>query len=190
MTFFSSARVRVSTFYLPFLFAAWASLSLQAAPRSRVNSVVDSTRMKQLAVSPPRQAQPQLDQGAVDPTMPMSYMLVMFKPSAEQQADLDQLLFDQQNPSSANFHKWLRPEEYANRFGLSASDSSKVTAWLVSQGLKVEQTARGGNWIAFSGNAGQVSTALRTHLCTTFRWMGRSTSPIPLLRRFPKPSPR
>ncbi len=162
MTFFSSVRVRVSTFYLPFFLLA--SVALQAAPRSRVNSVVDATRMKQLAISTPRQAQAQLDQGAVDPAMPMSYMLAMFKPSAEQQADLDQLLFDQQNPSSANFHKWLTPEEYANRFGLSASDSSKVTAWLVSQGFKVEHTARGANWIAFSGTAGQVSVALRTPL--------------------------
>src|SRR5579872_6235551 len=115
MTIFSSLRKPVSSFYLPlFLFAAWASLSLQAAPRNRVNAVVDATRMKQLAISPPRQAQAQLDQGAVDPAMPMSYMLAMFKPSPEQQADLDELLADQQNPSSPSFHKWLTPEEYAS----------------------------------------------------------------------------
>ena len=163
--FFSSNRLRVYKVYVPFLFlAVWTSSTIQAAPRARVTRVVDTSRMKQLAVSPPRQAQAQFDQGAVEPSLAMNYMLVMFKPSPAQQADLDQLLFDQQNPSSPNFHKWLTPEEYSNRFGLSASDSSKVTAWLVSQGLKIEHSARGGNWIAFSGTAGQVSAALRTPL--------------------------
>ena len=160
---FFSTSPRVSVYTLTFLLlGAWAATPVSAAPRSRVTSAVEATRMKQLAADPPRQAQAQLDQGAVEAAMSMNYMLVMFKPSPDQQADLDQLLFDQQNPSSPNFHKWLTPEEYANRFGLSASDSSKVTAWLVSQGFKIDHSARSGNWIGFSGTATQVSTALRT----------------------------
>jgi uncharacterized protein (TIGR03437 family) len=94
----------------------------------------------------------------------MSHVLLLFKPSAAQQSDLNQLLASQQNPSSANFHKWLTPEEFGNRFGLSASDTSKVTAWLQSEGLTVKQTARGRNWLAFSGTAAQVSRALGTSI--------------------------
>jgi len=36
------------------------------------------------------------------------------------------MLADQQNPSSPQFHKWLTPEEYGDRFGLSAGDHSKI----------------------------------------------------------------
>ena len=41
-----------------------------------------------------------------------------------QQAALDRLLADQQTPSSPNYHKWLTPEQYADRFGLSSATTS------------------------------------------------------------------
>ncbi|HWF09473.1 MAG TPA: protease pro-enzyme activation domain-containing protein [Bryobacteraceae bacterium] len=109
-------------------------------------------------------ARPEYDRGEVDPGTPMSHLLLLFKPSAAQQSDLDQLLVSQQNPSSPNFHKWLTPEEFGDRFGLSASDTSKVVAWLRSEGLTVKQTARGRNWLSFGGTAAQVSRALGTSI--------------------------
>jgi hypothetical protein len=45
------------------------------------------------------------DRGAVDPAMLMDHMILGIKLTASQQADLDGLLTDQQNPSSPNFHK-------------------------------------------------------------------------------------
>ncbi len=107
-------------------------------------------------------AKAQFDQGAVDPSTALNYVTLLTKPSAAQQADLDRLLADQQNPSSPQFHKWLTPEQFGDRFGLSPADSSKVAAWLRSQGLSVKQVARGRNWLAFGGTAAQVSTALHT----------------------------
>jgi uncharacterized protein (TIGR03437 family) len=107
-------------------------------------------------------AQAQYDLGPVDASLQMDHILLLFKPSASQQADLDQLLADQQNRSSANFHQWLTPEAFADRFGLSTNDQSKVVAWLQSQGLTVQESGRGRNWVAFSGTAGSVSSALRT----------------------------
>jgi len=109
-------------------------------------------------------AQPRFDRGAADPSLPLDHILLLFKPSAAEQADLDRLLAAQQNPSSPDFHKWLTPEEFAGRFGLSTSDNSKVAAWLQSQGLTVNESGRGRNWIAFSGTAGGVSRALRTEI--------------------------
>ncbi len=90
--------------------------------------------------------------------------MLLFKPSAAQQSDLDQFLASQQNPSSPDFHKWLTPEQFADRFGISTSDHSKVVAWLQSEGLTVNESGRGRNWVAFSGTAGQVSRALRTEI--------------------------
>ncbi len=133
-----------------------------AGPADRVLRPVDAGRTTPIKGNVPRLAQAQFDQGAVDAGMPMEYMVLLMKPSAAQQADLDQLLSGQQNPSSAQFHKWLTPEEFGNRFGLSTGDHSKVVAWLSSQGLRVNQSARGRNWVAFSGTAGLVEKALRT----------------------------
>ena len=96
--------------------------------------------------------------------MRMEYMQMLFQPSAAQQADLDQLLIDQQNPSSASYHKFLTPEQFGERFGLSFSDQSKVVAWLASEGFTINETARGRNWVAFSGTAGQVSKSLHTEI--------------------------
>ena len=92
----------------------------------------------------------------------MNYMLLLAKPSVAQQADLDQLLEDQQNPSSPRFHQWLTPEEFGARFGLSASDHSKIVAWLQAEGFTIDELARARNWVAFSGTAGQVSRSLHT----------------------------
>lgn len=105
-----------------------------------------------------------IDQGPVDDAMPLNFVVMLFKPSDAQQADMDSLLASQQNPASPLFHKWLTPEEYAGRFGLSAGDQSKAAAWLHAEGLTVKQLARGRNWIAFDGTAGQVSRALHTRI--------------------------
>src|SRR5580698_3472064 len=118
----------------------------------RVTRPVDSGRVVSINGNVHRLAQPQFDRGAADPGMPMDYMVVLVKPSTAQQADLDQLLADQQNPSSGHFRQWLTPEAFGNRFGLSAGDQSKVVAWLVAAGFNVNHLARGRNWIAFSGS--------------------------------------
>jgi uncharacterized protein (TIGR03437 family) len=81
-----------------------------------------------------------------------------------QQKALDRLLEELQDPSSPNYHHWLTPEEFGARFGASATDIAQVTAWLKSEGLAVEDTARGRNWIMFSGATGQVEHAFHTQL--------------------------
>src|ERR1022692_1989535 len=98
-----------------------------------------------------RVARTQADLGAVDPTTKLEYVMMLMKPSAAQQADLDQLLADQQNPGSPQFHKWLTPEQYGARFGLTTSDRSKIVAWLATEGFTVNDSGRGRNWVAFTG---------------------------------------
>src|SRR3979490_650689 len=71
-------------------------------------------------------AQAQFDQGRVDAATRMSGVSLVFKPSAAQQKDLNQLLADQQNPSSPKYHKWLTPAQFADRFGMSQNDINKV----------------------------------------------------------------
>ncbi|MDE3195098.1 MAG: hypothetical protein KGN84_02055, partial [Acidobacteriota bacterium] len=86
--------------------------TLFAAAPDRITKNIDNGDLRAVAGSVHRLANRRFDKGAADPAMPMKYVLLVTKPSAAQQADLDQLLADQQNPSSPNFHKWLTPEEF------------------------------------------------------------------------------
>jgi pseudomonalisin len=103
-----------------------------------------------------------LDQGSVSPSMPMQRMAIFFKPTDAQQANLDQLLQQQQDPGSPNYRKWLTPEQFGARFGMSTSDLAKVTVWLQSHGFRNVTVSRSRNSIEFDGNAGQASAAFRT----------------------------
>ena len=139
-----------------------STLSFAAAP-DRITAPIAAAQSVRLASGVPMQARPEFDHGAVDPSLKMS-MTLLTVPSATQQQALTKLLADQQNPSSASYHKWLTPEQYADRFGLSLNDVAKLTAWLQSQGFSVVETARGRNWIVFSGTAAQVEKSFHTQI--------------------------
>jgi subtilase family serine protease len=139
-----------------------STLGFAAAP-DRITGAIVTGRTVKVASGVPVQARAQFDQGAVDRSLRMS-MTLLTVPSAAQRRALTQLLADQQNRSSASYHKWLTPEQYADRFGLSLNDIAKLTAWLQSQGFSVAETARGRNWIVFSGTAAQVEKSFQTQI--------------------------
>jgi uncharacterized protein (TIGR03437 family) len=150
-----------------FVLIALLSGSLTAtlsAQTDRIGMRIDSTRTIVLAGRVPPRARPQLDQGRVASSFAMPAVTLYFKLSASQQIALEQLLANQQNPASADFRNWLSPEQYADRFGLSQNDVTKITAWLQSQGLEVQRVARGRGWIQFSGTAQQVENAFHTQI--------------------------
>jgi len=109
-------------------------------------------------------ARAQYDQGKVDPSFKLERITMMFQPTAAQQADLDALLAAQQNFTSPNFHQWLTPEQYADRFGIAQSDLNKVTGWLQSQGFAIVEIPRSRNWVVFNGTATQVESALHSEV--------------------------
>lgn len=90
---------------------------------------------------------------------PLTRMGLVLAPSAAQQADLDQLLADQVNPASANYHQWLTPAQFGARFGVSEADLGKITSWLTSQGFEVLSVPASRNTVFFSGKAATVESA-------------------------------
>ena len=94
----------------------------------------------------------------------MSGVSLVFKPSAAQQSALDKLLAQQQDASSPNYHRWVTPAEFADRFGLSQNDINKVISWLQSQGLTVTRTANSRNQVFFEGSVAQIEAAFRTEI--------------------------
>src|SRR5271165_704048 len=109
-------------------------------------------------------ARSEYDQSKAPDSLRMPSVTLVLKPSADQQAALDQLLLDQQNPKSSSYHRWLTPEEYADRFGVSKSDLAKIADWAQSQGLTVTGTARARNAVSLSGSAAQIESAFHTEI--------------------------
>lgn len=134
------------------------------AQESRITGEVDPAQTVTLHGNVSPKAQPQHDLGPVDPGFKLSYVTLAFKPSTTQQAELDQLLANQQDRSSPNYHSWLTPEQYADRFGLSTADVARVRAWLESQGFTINYVARGRNWLAFTGTAAQIAATFHTEI--------------------------
>jgi subtilase family serine protease len=148
---------------IPIWLLAAASAAMAAQP-NRITAPIDGSQTVVLQGSVHAQARPEYDQGAADPSLPLPYVVMVTKPSATQQAVLEKLLAEQQDPASPNYHKWLTPEAYADRFGLSPNDTEKISIWLRSQGFSVVQAARGRDWIAFSATAGLIENTFHTQI--------------------------
>jgi subtilase family serine protease len=140
-----------------------ATLCFAEAP-DRIAGTIDSSKMVTLSYQIQRRAQPQYDQGRVDGSFQLNCVKLFLVPSASQVKALKQLLEEQQDPKSPNFHKWLTPQQYADRFGLSQNDVLKISAWLKSQGFIVGKVANGRDWINFSGTASQIESAFHTEI--------------------------
>jgi len=104
------------------------------------------------------------DQSPVSGSLVLSRMTMHFQMTAAQQADMKQLLAAQQDRRSPQFHKFLTPEQYADRFGLNTADIAKISQWLESSGFSNIQVARARNWVSFHGNAAQVQTVFHTSI--------------------------
>ncbi len=76
-------------------------------------------------------------------------------------AALDALLADQQNPASPHFHHWLKPAEFAARFGASQQIVKAVTSTLNQFGLQVTSQSRS---LHVAGTAAQVNAAFNVSL--------------------------
>ena len=134
------------------------------AQQDRILGRIDGLRVVTLPGSAQPQAQPQYDRGSIDPSFTLGRITLVARVSLSQQADLEELLREQQIPTSPNYHRWLTPEQFGERFGLNRGDIAKITAWLESEGFQVEETARARNWVAFSGTAGQAARTFRTKI--------------------------
>jgi subtilase family serine protease len=128
--------------------------------RPRITDRVDETRLAVLQGSTHPLARAQFDQGAAPPNLPMDRMLLVLKRSPEQETALQDLLEQQQDKSSPNYHKWLSPDQFGQQFGPADQDIQVVTSWLTSQGFQSLQVSKGRTVIEFSGTAAQVESAL------------------------------
>jgi uncharacterized protein (TIGR03437 family) len=157
----TSVPLWIARLLLPPLAAILLPGSL-TAQRTRIPGNIDTRQWAPLRGDVHPEARSEYDQGEADPSLQMSSVVLVLKPSGAQQAALDKLLADQQNPASAGYHQWLTPEEYADRFGVAQSDIDKIAAWAQSEQLTVTGVARARNAVMLAGSAARVGHAFRT----------------------------
>lgn len=133
-----------------------------SSPRSQITAPIDNSRLLVLRGNVHPWAQARFDRGPAPAGLPLERMMLLLKNTPEQTVSLQDLLKEQQNPESPNYHKWLTPQEFGRQFGASEADVQKVTAWLKSEGFTIDDVANGRNLIEFSGNAGKLQAAFHT----------------------------
>ncbi|HJV89487.1 MAG TPA: protease pro-enzyme activation domain-containing protein [Holophagaceae bacterium] len=100
--------------------------------------------------------------GPVEGTLPMERMLLTLKAPAEAQARLTAFLARLQDPTSPDYHRWVTPEQFGERFGPSRADVEQVKGWLAAQGLRVDAVSPSRRTLTVSGDAAAVMNAFHT----------------------------
>jgi hypothetical protein len=134
----------------------------QAGPVNRISREIDSSQMTRLSGNVNPHLRTAADLGRANGAARLNGVSMFFAPSARQRAALQALLAGQHDPNSPNYHQWITPEEYADRFGMSAQDMAKITAWLQGQGLKVDSVNRTRDRIFFSGTTSRIESVFQT----------------------------
>src|SRR5262249_39638404 len=125
---------------------------------------IDESQLTPLSATVRRLPRAEFDRGRVSSDMSLNRVALVFRLTDEQQGGLEKLTRQQQDPASPNYRKWLTPEQYAQRFGVTDSDLNKISAWLRSRGLRVMGPSHTRTELYFSGSASQIESALHTQI--------------------------
>jgi len=143
-------------------FSLTTSGALRGQAPSRVTQDIDVSQMQVLPNHHPQWANPANEVKAVPADLKLGPLTIVLARSAEQEQAFLQLLADQQDPTSPDYHHWLTPEQVGARFGLSQADIDAVSGWLTSQGLHVDWVSSSRMLINFSGTAAEMNHAFQT----------------------------
>ncbi len=140
--------------------ATWLCANSGAAQLpSRIAGQIDTSERVEIAGTATHRPATSTVVGQLPGNTQLTRMGLVLAPSAAQEADLEQLLADQVNPSSPHFHQWLTPAQFGARFGVSAADLTKIEGWLTSQGFDIVSVPASRNTVFFSGTAATVESA-------------------------------
>jgi hypothetical protein len=158
------AKVQGIASLLLIAMASQCSISAHAQAKPLITSAVDVTNLTELKGNVSPKIKGATDLGVADASQPSGRLLLQLKRSAEQEADLQSFLQQVHQPTSPNFHKWLSPSAFGQRFGAADSDIEQVKGWLQSQGLSVASVSASKGAIEYSGTVGQVNAAFHTSI--------------------------
>ena len=136
----------------------------QLQARLLVTQTIDDSNVIALHGSVHPLAQSRFDRGAVADSFPVNRILLVLNRPPERDAALQSFLNDAHTRGSANFHKWITPDQFGERFGPADADVQAASAWLGSHGFRVSRTSKSRQFVEFSGTAGSVRDAFHTQI--------------------------
>jgi len=137
---------------------------LSIRPADRITSPVSNDQRVVLSGQHHPLARPEFSIDKAASHLYLGRMVLVLRADPAQDAALEELIRAQQDPESPYYHRWLTPEQFGRRFGVSQNDLTQVTRWLQSFGMEVEEIPVSRRTIVFSGTAAQVESALHTKI--------------------------
>ena len=139
-------------------------IQAQTLAQARVVESVRNDQLVTLGGNVHRLARAANDRGILPETQPVTRMHLLLQRSAAQEAALEQLMAQQLDGKSPQYHAWLTPQEFGEKFGPADSDIQAVKDWLASQGFADLKVNNGKTLVEFRGTAGQVRNAFHTEI--------------------------
>jgi subtilase family serine protease len=161
---FVVACVSLLAFAIIFGFLPTAAQAQVSRVRSLVTERIDEAKVVTLHGNTRPEAVSEFDRGALPYETRLEHMMLQLQRSPEQEKELRQYIDALETPGSPNYHKWLTPQEFGDRYGLAQQDLDAITGWLTGHGLSVNVVYPNRVLIDFSGTAGQVHEAFQTEI--------------------------
>lgn len=147
---------------------AWALLVVLAAAAGSAGAMPEDPPapthgVVRLSSSLSPRARPERDLGRLDPSMRLENMSLLLAPSGTK-VERAAFIASLQDPASPRYHRWLTPEQVADRFGARTADIERIVAWLRGAGFDVTGTSRTGLRVFFSGTVDRLERAFATEM--------------------------
>ena len=153
------------TLVLLWTFVMTCALTSYAQSQARITQQIDNRAYVSLLGNVRPEAASAVNvRGPVATDLRLDHMLLFLQRSPEQEVAVDKYINELNQRNSPNFHKWLTPEQFGEKFGVAQEDIQQVTNWLQSYGFQINQVYPNRMVIDFSGTAGQIATAFRTQI--------------------------
>jgi hypothetical protein len=148
--------------------AVWLGISgaaqTQSAARPLITLPVDESSLVALGGNVHPLARREFDRGRAPASLGAERITLVLKRTPQQQMMLEQYLASLEDKNSANFHRFLTPEQFGQQYGPATQDVAQVVSWLNGQGFAVSKVAKSHMAIEFSGSVNQVETSFHTEI--------------------------
>ncbi len=144
--------------------STWLSLAKLAGTALAISCVLPSAWGEEtvaLVANHPEAVSDLASQGAAPSDRQLKLEIFL---ATHDQAQLDELSDQLQDPNSPQYHHWLTPAQFNQRFGPTAADVAAITQWLTGQGFSVTFSSAQQRRITFTGDVGTAQDAFQVHM--------------------------
>ncbi len=102
-----------------------------------------------------------VDLGATDPASQIAITVWL---NLHNENQLDQLVKQQHQKSSPNYHKWLTQAQFNSSYSPTAQEVNALSGWLAAHNLKVQTVAENNFYVTAQGTVADVSKAFHVDI--------------------------